>query len=202
MYQPRYDAEYVDEPYYGDGSVYVSAPTRTRRRLIVAAASLAALLVGGVTVDRIAAARAESRTAKAFQDGMGTTERPSVHVSGFPVVTQLAAGRLDHVDLTAHDIPANGTTRPLPVTRLTVGMDGLETSGSADEAHARKAEATAYLSYADVSNALGVEVSRGDRADRINATATLPVVGDMTRRAVRRGESSHPYGLDKHARPL
>ncbi|MEU6260955.1 DUF2993 domain-containing protein [Streptomyces sp. NPDC047043] len=180
MYQSHRDEEYVGEPYYGDGSVYVSPPARARRRLIIVAASLAALLIGAVTVDRIAAARAESRTAKAFQDGMGTADRPSVHVSGFPVLTQLAEGRLDHVDLTAHDIPANGTTRPLPVTKLTVGMDGLKASGGADEAHARSVQATAHLSYADVSSALGVEVSQGDELGRVNATASLPLVGDVT----------------------
>ncbi|MFJ7116475.1 DUF2993 domain-containing protein [Streptomyces albogriseolus] len=180
MYQSHPDEEYVGEPYYGDGAVYISPPTRTRRRLIIAAASVAALLISAVAVDRIAAARAESRTAKAFQDGMGTADRPSVRVSGFPVLTQLARGSLDHVDLTAHDIPANGTTRPLPVTKLTVDMDGLKTSGSADEAHARSVRATAHLSYADVSSALGVEVSQGDESGRINATAGLPLVGDVT----------------------
>ncbi|MGW0705929.1 LmeA family phospholipid-binding protein [Streptomyces sp. NPDC002643] len=184
MYQSQRDEEYFGEPFaepYGDAAVYVSAPTPRRRRLIiVVGASLAALLIGSVAVDRIAAARAESRTAKAFQDGMGTADRPSVHVSGFPVLTQLARGRLDHVDLTAEDIPANGTTRPLPVTRLTVGMDGLRTSGSADEAHARGVRATAHLSYADVTNALGVEVSRGGEPGRINATAGLPLVGAVT----------------------
>ncbi|MET9793400.1 LmeA family phospholipid-binding protein [Streptomyces canus] len=180
MYQSHRDAKYVGEPYYGDGSVYASPPPRTRRRMIIAAASLAALLVGGVAVDRIAAARAESRTAKAFQDGMGTAVRPSVHVRGFPVLNQLATGSLDHVDLTAHDIPARGSTRPLPVTKLTVGMDGLKTSGSADEAHADGVTATAFLSYADVSRALGVQVAQGDESGRINATASLPLVGDVT----------------------
>jgi len=180
MYQSQHDEEHVGEPYYGDGSVYVSRPTRTRRRLIVVAVSLAALLVGAVAVDRVAAGRAESRTAQAFQDGMGTADRPSVHVSGFPVLTQLARGSLDHVDLTALDIPAKGTSRPLPVTRLTVGMDGLKTSGSADEAHARSVRATAHLSYADMSSALGVEVSRGDGAGRVDATVSLPLAGDVT----------------------
>ncbi|WNZ14304.1 DUF2993 domain-containing protein [Streptomyces sp. 11x1] len=111
---------------------------------------------------------------------MGTVDRPSVHVSGFPVLPQLAEGRLDHVDLTAHDIPANSTTRPLPVTRLTVGMDGPRTSGSAGEAHARSVRATAHLSHADVSSALGVQVSQGDESGRIDATASLPLVGDVT----------------------
>jgi hypothetical protein len=180
MYQSHRDEEYFAEPHYGDGSVYVSPPTRTRRRMIIVAASLVALLVAGVAVDRIAAARAESRTAKAFQDGMGTADRPSVHVRGFPVLSQLAAGSLDHVDLAAHDIPAGGTTRPLPVTKLTVGMDGLKTSGSADEAHVDGVTATAFLSYADVSSALGVQVSQGDESGRVNATASLPLVRDVT----------------------
>jgi hypothetical protein len=180
MYQSHRDGEYVADPYYGDGSVYVSPPTRTRRRMIIAAASLVALLVGGVAVDRIAAVRAESRTAKAFQDGMGTADRPSVHVRGFPVLNQLAAGSLDHVDLTAHDIPSDGTTRPLPVTKLTVGMEGLKTSGDADEAHADSVTATAFLSYADVSSALGVQVSQGDDSGRVDATVSLPLVGDVT----------------------
>ncbi|MEU7513685.1 DUF2993 domain-containing protein [Streptomyces sp. NPDC042898] len=118
--------------------------------------------------------------AKAFQDGMGTAERPSVHVGGFPVLTQLAEGSLSHVDLTAHDMPADGSARPLPVTKLTVGLDGLKTSGSADGAHARSVEATAFLSYEDVSAALGVSLSRGDEPGRINVMASLPLVGDVT----------------------
>ncbi|MEU3615127.1 DUF2993 domain-containing protein [Streptomyces sp. NPDC006872] len=177
---PQSDGELPDEPYYSD-AVHVSPSAPRRRRRVIAAVSLAVLLIGGgVVVDRVAAARAESRTAEAFQEGMGTVERPSVHVSGFPVLTQLADGTLRHVDLTAHDIPADGSTRPLPVTKLTVGLDDLNTSGSADEAHARSVEATAFLSYEDVSAALGVEVSQGDEPGRINATATLPLVGDVT----------------------
>ncbi|WP_328874672.1 DUF2993 domain-containing protein [Streptomyces sp. NBC_00287] len=165
---------------YEHTAVYASPPTPHRRRRIVAVVSLAALLLGAVVVDRVAAARAESRTAKAFQDGMGTPERPDVHVSGFPVLNQLAEGRLRHVDITAHDIPARGTERPLPVTELTVGIDGLKTSGSADAAHARSVEATARLSYEDVSQALGVDVSRGDEAGRVDVSVSLPLAGDVT----------------------
>ncbi|MGQ4384794.1 LmeA family phospholipid-binding protein [Streptomyces sp. SAS_270] len=180
MYQSRHHQEHVGEPYYGDPAVYVSSPTPRRRRRIVAAASLVALLVGTVVVDRVAAARAQSRTAEAFQEGMGTPERPSVHVSGFPVLTQLARGSLRHVDITAHDIPASGTARPLPVTTLTVGIDGLKTSGSAEEAHARSVAATAFLSYEDVSKALGLKVSQGDGPGRIDVRVSLPLVGDVS----------------------
>ncbi|MFG3518542.1 LmeA family phospholipid-binding protein [Streptomyces bobili] len=43
---------------------------------------------------------------------MNTPSRPSVHIRGFPVLTQLAGGTLRHVDVTAHDIPARGFVRP------------------------------------------------------------------------------------------
>ncbi|MEU6619773.1 LmeA family phospholipid-binding protein [Streptomyces litmocidini] len=99
------------------------------------------------------------------------------------MLTQPAEGGLSHVDLTAHDMPADGSARPLPVSRPTVGLDVLRASGSAGEAHARSAEAAAFLSYEDVSTALGVGVSQGDESGRIGATVGLPLVGDVTVRA-------------------
>ncbi|GAA4052421.1 DUF2993 domain-containing protein [Streptomyces shaanxiensis] len=191
MHQSPYNEETAGEPYYygdthyGDAhysgtATYVGSPTPRRRLKIIAIASLTALLLGAVAVDRVAAARAESRTAEAFQQGMGTPERPSVHVSGFPVLTQLADGSLRHVDITAHDIPARESTRPLPVTKLTIGLDDLKTSGSAEEARARNVEATAFLSYEDLSDALGLDVSQGDAPGRANVTVSLPLAGVVT----------------------
>lgn len=178
MYGSQHDEEPMSERRRSDGAACSPAPWRRRR--IIAAASLTTLLVGAVAVDRVAAARAESRTAKAFQEGMETPEQPSVHVSGFPVLTQLAEGSLRHVDITAHDIPASGTSRPLPVTKLTVGLDGLRTSGSADEAHARSVEAIAFLPYEDMSNALVLDVSPGDEPGRVDAKVRLPLGGEVT----------------------
>ncbi|WP_345653364.1 LmeA family phospholipid-binding protein [Streptomyces siamensis] len=145
----------------------------------MAGTALLALLAGGVLADRVTAARAQSRTAEAFQDGMGTPKRPTVHVGGFPVLTQLAEGSLRHVDITADDIPARGSARPLPVTRLSVRLDGLKTSGPADEARAGSVTASAFLSYEDLSDALGLDLSPGDAPGRIDATAGLPLVGDI-----------------------
>ncbi|MBG0851895.1 DUF2993 domain-containing protein [Streptomyces spinoverrucosus] len=160
----------------------VSAPSPERRRKLVAALAgvLAALLPAVLVVDRVAAGRAESRTAEAFQGGMDTPTRPEVDVRGFPVLPQLVSGSLRHVDITAHDIPADGSARPLPVTRLTVGLDDLKISGDAEEAHARAVDATAFLSYEDVSNALGLEISRDTEPDRVRAVVALPLAGEVT----------------------
>ncbi|MEU0426173.1 DUF2993 domain-containing protein [Streptomyces canus] len=169
---------------YEDDITYASfkapATPRRRRRPVVVGAALAALTLVPLAADRVASARVESSTAKAFQQGMDTPERPEVHVRGFPVLTQLASGTLRHVDITAHDMPADGSARPLPVSRLDLALDGLSKSDDDTEALARSAEATAYLSYRDVSHALGLEVSQGTRPGRINASVPLPLGSEVT----------------------
>ncbi|WP_279631452.1 DUF2993 domain-containing protein [Streptomyces aquilus] len=151
-----------------------------RRRAVIAATFLVTVGATAIIVDRVAASRAESRTAEAFQQGMGTPERPSVDIRGFPVLPQLASGTLRHVDITAQDIPARGTSRPLPVTRLSVGLDELQTSGEADEAHAQTVDATAFLSYEDVSDALGLEIAGDSEPNRVRAQLVLPFSGEVT----------------------
>ncbi|MGX1915156.1 LmeA family phospholipid-binding protein [Streptomyces phaeochromogenes] len=99
---------------------------------------------------------------------------PSFGVRGIPVLTQVASGTLRHVDISAHDIPADETTRPLPVTELDLKLDDLRKSDNGSEARARSAEATVRLSYTDVSDALGLEVSQGDRPGRISARIAMP----------------------------
>ncbi|WP_043664488.1 LmeA family phospholipid-binding protein [Streptomyces xylophagus] len=165
-------------PYY---EPYDSPPPRRNRRPVaIAVGALLALLLVPVAVDRFAAAQVESRTAKAFQEGMRTPSAPEVHVRGFPVLTQLASGTLRHVDITAHDIPASDTTGPLPVSELSLRLAGLRKSDDDTEALARSADATALLTYTDVSDALGLEISRGARPDQVRATVLLPPGNDVT----------------------
>ena len=178
MHQPAHD--YEDDVTYASFEPPPPPPRRSRRPAFVAGAALAALILIPLAVDRVAAARTESRTATAFQQGMGTRERPEVHVHGFPVLTQLASGTLRHVDITAHDLPTDETDRPLPVSRLDLDLHGLTKSDDDTEARARSAEATAFLSYADLSDALGPEVSQGAGPDRISAKVRLPFGDEVT----------------------
>ncbi|MFG2375474.1 DUF2993 domain-containing protein [Streptomyces sp. NPDC048504] len=155
-------------------------PRRSPRQVVIAVGALLALILVPIAVDRFATARVESRTAKAFQEGMHTPSTPEVHVRGFPVLTQLAAGTLRHVDITAHGIPASDTTGPLPVSELSLRLTELRKSDDDTEALARSAEATALLSYADVSDALGLEISRGTRPGQVRASVLLPTGDDVT----------------------
>ena len=169
------------EPYEPYQPYEPYSPRRPRRRRVaVALVAVVTLALLPVAADRAVAARIELRTAKAFQQGMGTPLPPEVHVRGFPVITQAASGPLRHVDITAHDIPARGTTRPLPVSELSLRLDGLTKSEDDSEARARSAEATAFLSYTDVSNTLGLEISQGGRPGRVRAVVLLPFGKEVT----------------------
>lgn len=155
-------------------------PRRSRRPVAVAVGSLLALLLVPVAADRLATARVESRTATAFQAGMHTPSAPDVHVRGFPVLTQLASGTLRHVDITAHDIPASDSTGALPLSELSLRLTDLRKSDDDSAARAHSAEATALLSYPDLSAALGPTISRGNRPDQVRATVALPIGDPIT----------------------
>ncbi|MGY5059122.1 LmeA family phospholipid-binding protein [Streptomyces sp. 900105755] len=170
-YEP-YDAQPAYEP--------PAAPRRTRRPAVAAVALLLLLVLVPVAVDRFLAVQVESRAAKAFQQGMHTPLPPEVHVHGFPVLAQVAAGSLRDVDVTAHDIPADDTTSALPVSELSLHLAGLTKSDDDRQARARSARATARLTYTDISDALGVAVSRGSGPGRLKATVALPLGNSVT----------------------
>jgi hypothetical protein len=177
---PQHPYDYADFTYWAHGRNDPSPLRRSRRPAVVAVGALVALLLAPVAADRFATARVESRRARAFRAGMHTPSVPEVRVRGFPVLTQLAAGTLRHVDITAHDIPAGDTTGPLPVRELSLRLAGLRKSDDDREAPARSAEATALLSYPDVSGALGLGISRGTRPDQVRATVPLAPGADVT----------------------
>ncbi|WP_432152150.1 LmeA family phospholipid-binding protein [Streptomyces sp. bgisy029] len=178
---PHPDGGFGHWPEPDDDFAPARPPRRTlRRRAVAVATCLITVGVTAVIVDRVAESRVESRTAEAFQQGMGTPARPSVEVRGFPVLPQLASGTLQHVDITAQDIPARGTSRPLPVTRLTVRLNELQTSGNADQAQAQAVDATAFLSYRDLSDALGLELQGDSATGRLRAQLILPFGGATT----------------------
>jgi hypothetical protein len=59
-------------------------------------------------------------------------------------------------------------------------LDDVRTAGDADQAHARAVEATAFLSYEDMSDALGFQISQVTEPGRGKARVALPFSGEVT----------------------
>ncbi|MER6076947.1 DUF2993 domain-containing protein [Streptomyces sp. NPDC001833] len=181
MQQPHpYEPYQPYEPYEPYEPPTAPRDKNRGRPVVIAVAALLLLVLVPVAIDRFMAVQVESRAAKAFQQGMRTPLPPEVHVHGFPVLTQIAAGTLRDVDITAHDIPADDTTSLLPVSELSLHLAGLTKSDDDRQARARSAQATAHLTYTDISHTLGLEISQGSRPDQLKATVALPLGNSVT----------------------
>ncbi|MBB3724471.1 LmeA family phospholipid-binding protein [Nonomuraea dietziae] len=66
------------------------------------------------------------------------------------------------------------------MTELALRMDGLTKSDDDSQARARSAEATVFLSYADLSDALGLELTQGYGSDRIRARVLTTLGFEVT----------------------
>ncbi|MEV7416192.1 DUF2993 domain-containing protein [Streptomyces sp. NPDC089919] len=151
-----------------------------RRPVLAGAVTLAVVALAATGTDRAVARYAEQQTADAFQQATRTAQPPTVAIGGFPVLGQVVRGRLDHVEITAHDIPADtGAGRP-PISRLDLRLTGVRQSDDERTARSEAARATAFLSYADLSDALGVGITPGDRAGYVDARIQLPLLGAAT----------------------
>lgn len=166
-------------------------PRWRRRRLFIPAISLGLAVLLALGADFAAGKYLESRTAAAFQQATGTPDTPSVQVKGFPVLTQMAGGTLKQVDIAARDIPA-GDSSPVPISELDVQLSGLKRGTDAGSAHADKATATAFISYRDMSDALGITIGAASTSDHIQASVSVPVLGDfqVTARVVMVGHNT------------
>ena len=86
------------------------------RKLLIGLVALAVLLVAA---DRISVAIAENQISDRLTSAYGLPDKPGVTITGFPFLTQVAAGDYHQIDLSASQVPADGATlRDLSV-RLT-----------------------------------------------------------------------------------
>jgi hypothetical protein len=77
------------------------------RKLLIGVAVLAVLLVAA---DRISVAVAENRISDRLTSGYGLPGKPGVSITGFPFLTQVAAGDYRQIDVSASQVPAGGAT--------------------------------------------------------------------------------------------
>jgi hypothetical protein len=143
------------------------------RRLLIAAVILIVLLLAA---DRAGDYVAERTAARTIENSQHLDNRPDVDIAGFPFLTQLAAGDFGKVTITAHDVPVGQQDRLLDISRLRVVLHKVTVSRSFNRVHANRADATASVSYAELSKTLGVRVSYAG-GGRITASTSVTVAG-------------------------
>jgi len=77
------------------------------RKLLIGVAVLAVLLVAA---DRISVAVAENQISDRLASAYGLPGKPGVSITGFPFLTQVAAGDYRQIDVSASQVPADGAT--------------------------------------------------------------------------------------------
>jgi hypothetical protein len=80
------------------------------RKLLIGVAVLAVLTVLLVAADRISVAVAENQISDRLTRAYGLLDKPGVSITGFPFLTQVAAGDYRQIDVSASQVPADGAT--------------------------------------------------------------------------------------------
>ncbi|MBO8186702.1 LmeA family phospholipid-binding protein [Streptomyces spirodelae] len=172
-----------DEPAYEDRMPYLRAVRRRRRsrlsrtvKLGIACCALLAFLGVG---DRWAVLYAEGKAAEKVQDSLHLHARPEVHINGFPFLTQVAKGRLDHVEVAVPDVPAGRVS----VAQVSGTVNDVRIVGDAPSAIRGavlgRMKGDVLLDFDDLDRELGtsqVKFTAGGE-HTVRAAGELPVAG-------------------------
>ncbi|MFH9609677.1 DUF2993 domain-containing protein [Streptomyces sp. NPDC017448] len=144
-------------------------------------------VVGGLflAVDRVAVhfaeSEAEDRVARSA-DGAASTE---ISIKGFPFLTQLAASRLDRVDLTLTGMKTSAGGRTVRVGEVRARLHDVKLGSGYRSATATRATGTALVTYEDLTAAAsdGVVVEYGGKG-KAKVTGTVEILGRPISRSV------------------
>jgi hypothetical protein len=126
-------------------------PKRRRRRGTKWLIALVVLLGLLVAADRIALAVAESQLASRIQSSQHLSEKPSVSITGFPFLTQVASRDFPHATVDIHGLTG---ADDLQISNLHADLHGVHVNTGFNGATVDTLVATAELSYADIAKAL------------------------------------------------
>lgn len=146
---------------------------RAGRRILVAVLVLVVVLVVG---DRVANYVAEQQAASTIKTSQHLPADPDVSIGGFPFLNQLATGHYDEITVTAKDVPLSKAGLALQVSRVQVVLHHLTVSRSFSRVRAATANATAVITYADLSHTLGLQLSYAG-GGRVKASKTVTIAG-------------------------
>ena len=177
--QPPYGQPGSDQPGYGQPG-YQAQPTgrppkrRRRRRLRRTTMTVFTIIVLAILLligDRVANAIAENEMANQFTSN-GFPVKPSVDITGFPFLTQLAERDFKKVVISASNIPAG----PVTITSLNATLTGMHITGGFSGAKIDQLNATAFISFGALEDAGGLGTGTGitmapDGTDKLKITA-------------------------------
>lgn len=192
-----------DDTSYADRMPYLRAVRRRRRsrmrRTAKSAIAILVLLAFLAVGDRWAALYAENQTAGKVKEALKLHAEPEVHIGGFPFLTQLAAERLDKVDIAIPDMPAGRVS----VAQVKGSVEDVRIVGSAPSsvkgAVLGRMQGDVLLDFDDLDRELGtsqVDFTAGAR-NSVLAHGELPVAGRKVKvqaRAHLRRTSDHGIG--------
>ena len=122
------------------------------RKLLIGLVALAVLLVAA---DRISVAIAENQISDRLTSAYGLPDKPGVTITGFPFLTQVAAGDYHQIDLSASQVPADGATlRDLSVRLTGVHATVSQVLGGSSMVTADRAAGSAMVGFGAVGQRL------------------------------------------------
>ncbi|MCL3860949.1 DUF2993 domain-containing protein [Actinotalea sp. K2] len=138
------------------------------RRAVVGVVVVVGVLVGGAAVaDGVIRERTEERLATDLQTQIpGLDTPPEVTISGFPFLTQVLAGELQDVHVTA----PTATVEGLRMEQIDVRLRGVTTG---EPYSARDAGMTAFLPIRAVQDALGIPFDLAVSGEYLTTSATV-----------------------------
>lgn len=168
-------SDWQGQGYYPPGPPV--ARVRQRRRWPLISAIVVLVLVGlAIGGDRVANAIAENQMADQIQQS-GLSVKPSVDITGFPFLTQLAGHEFHHVIISA----SNVTGAPVIISSIRADLYGMHISSDYKSATVDSLTGTALITYAAIENAAGIpqdviKLGPGPNPSEITATVDLQVV--------------------------
>lgn len=138
------------------------------------------LLLGlAVAADRVAVKVAEGQVATQIAEKGGLHGKPTVHIGGFPFLTQAFAGNYDdiRISLTSGDLgqPA-GTTADVHLHGVKVPLSSV-VSRSVTEVPVDSVDGTATLSYPLLAAQIGPDTTLSKEGDQLRITRTVDLAG-------------------------
>ncbi|MER7897296.1 DUF2993 domain-containing protein [Streptomyces sp. NPDC096046] len=109
------------------------------------------VILGGLFViaDRVAVGFAEDEAADRLRTTENLSETPDVSIKGFPFLTQVVGGSLDHIEvgMKNYEAAAGDGGQKIRIDDLQADMKGVEFSGDYSSATASTATGTATIGY-------------------------------------------------------